>query len=58
MNNADKIRNMSDDELALMLMCPFEYDLNFKKACNGNMNNNCYECTKRWLKENCDGRDE
>ncbi len=54
MNNADKIRRMSDDELALMLMCPAEYDLNFNKACNGI----CFECTKNWLKEDYNGRDE
>lgn len=26
MTNADKIRSMSDEDLAVMLMCPAEYD--------------------------------
>lgn len=47
MTNADKIRSMTDEELAYMLMCPAEYDLEFSKAseCKGEMNRNCYECT-------------
>ena len=35
--NAEKIRNMTDEELAMMLMCPAEYSLEFSKTseCNG-----------------------
>lgn len=49
--NADRIRSMSDEELAEMLMCPAEYDINFSKTCDcrGEMNRNCFECTKKWL---------
>ena len=45
--NADRIRSMTDEELALAIMCPAEYDLNFNKneKCNGEMNKNCYECS-------------
>lgn len=49
--NADRIRAMSDEELAIMLMCPAEYDESFNKNkdCNGEMNKNCKECTLNWL---------
>lgn len=51
--NADRIRSMTDEELALTVMCPAEYDLNFNKneKCNGEMNKNCYECSLKWLQE-------
>lgn len=51
--NADRIRSMTDEELALAIMCPAEYDLNFNKneKCNGEMNKNCYECSLKWLQE-------
>lgn len=51
--NADRIRSMTDEELALAIICPSEYDLNFNKneKCNGEMNKNCYECSLKWLQE-------
>jgi hypothetical protein len=51
--NADRIRSMTDEELALAIVCPAEYDLNFNKneKCNGEMNKNCYECSLKWLQE-------
>jgi hypothetical protein len=51
--NADRIRSMTDDELALAIVCPAEYDLNFNKneKCNGEMKRNCYECSLKWLQE-------
>ena len=51
--NADRIRSMTDEELALAIVCPAEYDLNFNKneKCNGEMNKNCYECSLNWLQE-------
>ena len=50
--NADRIRSMTDAELALAIMCPAEYDSNFNKneKCNGEMNKNCYECSLKWLR--------
>ena len=50
---ADRIRSMSDEELAMKIMCPAEYDLNFNKNenCNGNMCRNCYKCALEWLKK-------
>ena len=49
--NADRIRNMSDEELAEYIMCPAEHDLGFNKECecNGEMNINCCKCTLEWL---------
>ena len=49
--NADRIRNMSDEELAESIMCPAEHDLGFNKECecNGEMNINCFKCTLNWL---------
>ena len=50
--NADRIRSMTDEELAANMMCPAEYDLNFNKneKCNGEVNKNCYECLLKWLR--------
>lgn len=55
--NADRIRSMTDEELALAIMCPAEYDSNFNKreTCNGEMNKNCYECSLKWLREESEG---
>lgn len=54
--NAEKIRSMTDEELAMMLMCPAEYSLEFSKTseCNGGMDRNCMECTLRWLRKQAD----
>lgn len=51
MTNADRIRAMTDEELAVSIMCPAEYDLDFNKErrCNGEMNRNCCKCTLNWL---------
>lgn len=57
MTNADRIRQMSDEELAVTLICPAEYDVEFSKNCNCNaeMNMNCYKCTLKWLKKEFEG---
>lgn len=49
--NADRIRSMTDEELAEFIMCPAEYDSGFNKECkcNGEMNRNCCKCTLNWL---------
>lgn len=51
MTNADRIRAMTDEELAVSIMCPAEYDLDFNKErrCNGETNRNCCKCTLNWL---------
>ena len=58
MTNADRIRSMTDEELALAIMCPAEYDLNFNKneKCNGEMSENCYECSLKWLQAESEGK--
>ena len=50
MTNFEKIKQMSVEELALMLMCPAEYDTDFNKKskCKGSFSN-CYNCTLNWL---------
>lgn len=57
LTNADKIRSMTDEELALAIMCPAEYDSNFNKreTCNGEMNKNCYGCSLKWLRAESEG---
>ena len=46
--NADRIRHMSDDELATNMMCPNENGL-AEIDCDKNDNCNCYECLLKWL---------
>lgn len=48
MTNFEKIKKMSVDEMALTIMCPAEYDLNFnkEKICNADMNKSCFDCCK------------
>ena len=45
MTNADRVRAMSDDDLAYWIMCP--YDSPF---CDGT-EHNCIACTKEWLQQ-------
>ena len=46
--NADRIRYMSDEELAMNMMCPNENGLGEIK-CDKSDNCNCYECLLEWL---------
>lgn len=46
--NADRIRDMSDEELATNMMCPNENGL-AEIDCDKNDNCNCYECLLKWL---------
>lgn len=47
--NADRIRSMTDEELATNMMCPNENGL-AEIDCDKNDNCNCYECLLKWLK--------
>lgn len=48
--NADIIRHMSDEELAVTIMCPNETGMaNIK--CDKNDNCNCRQCCFKWLQE-------
>lgn len=46
--NADRIRAMNDEELAMNMMCPNENGL-AEIECNKSDNCNCYECLLKWL---------
>ena len=46
--NADRIRSMSDEELAMNMMCPNENGLG-EIECDKSDNCNCYECLLKWL---------
>lgn len=44
MTNYEKLKQMSIDEIASIIMCPYNTDANL---CNGV---DCIKCTKEWLK--------
>ena len=46
--NADRIRSMSDEELAMNMMCPNENGLG-EIECDKSDNCNCYACILKWL---------
>lgn len=46
MTKADRIRAMSDEELAKIIMCP--YDVDPDSCCP---ESTCLECCKKWLKQ-------
>lgn len=46
--NADRIRSMSDEELAMNMMCPNENGL-AEIDCDKSDNCNCYKCLLKWL---------
>lgn len=52
--NADRIRNMTDEELAVNMMCPNENGL-AEIDCGKNDNCNCYECLLNWLRAEREG---
>lgn len=49
LTNADRVRSMSDDDLAYWIMCPYD-----SPYCNEN-DQNCIECTKEWLQQPAEG---
>lgn len=46
--NSDWIRSMSDEELAMNMMCPNENGL-AEIDCDKSDSCNCYECLLKWL---------
>ena len=48
MTNGDRVRNMKDEDLAFVLMCPYEVE---EGMCNQNHQKNCYSCALDWLKQ-------
>lgn len=49
MTNADRIRSMTDEELAIHMMCPNEMGL-AEIECDKIDCCNCYECLLKWLR--------
>lgn len=58
MTNGEKIRSLSDEELAKFLDGWEVGDMNrgifFCSVCDGNLENRCFECTEYWLSEEAD----
>ena len=46
MTNADRIRSMTDEELALAVMCPTEIYFGYEKCV---YDESCEECILKWL---------
>ena len=46
LTNAQKIRAMSDEELAAIIMCPIQFDE--KADC---VDGNCFQCSLKWLQQ-------
>lgn len=47
--NADRIRSMTDEELAIHMMCPNDMGL-AEIECDKSDSCNCYECLLKWLR--------
>ena len=47
LTNADRVRAMSDDDLAYWIMCPHDH------ICKEDRN--CIDCTKEWLQQPAEG---
>ena len=52
--NADRIRSMTDEELAIHMMCPNEMVL-AKIECDKSDRRNCYKCRLNWLRAESEG---
>ena len=52
--NAERIRSMTDEELAVNMMCPNENGL-AEIDCDKNDNCNCYRCLLKWLRAESEG---
>lgn len=48
MTNADRIRSMTDEELAMAIMCPAEFT-GSDKVCD--FSHDCKDCTLSWLQK-------
>ena len=65
MTNYERIKNMSVEEMAEILMCPVEMDNNFKPPTNcGKYSNaietdcDCCKCCEQWLESEVDNNAE
>lgn len=48
MTNGDRIRAMSDRELAIAIMCPYNMSEPLPESCTFK---GCIECSEEWLKK-------
>ena len=48
MTNADKVRSLSVEDLAMNMMCPNENGLG-QIECDKSGSRNCYDCILKWL---------
>lgn len=55
--NADRIRQMTDEELAEIIMCPYE-NMSGECMCEKDTRTNCIQCCLEWLKEEVEEKDE
>lgn len=55
--NAERIRSMSDEELAMIMMCPNENGL-AEIECDKSDSCNCYECLLKWLQSEVEEKNE
>lgn len=53
MTNADRIRSMTDEELAMALLCVLRNLLKSDKVCD--FNHDCKDCTLSWLQKESEG---
>lgn len=51
MTNGDMIRQMTDEELAVTLMCPKETGMADIDCDGGDTGRNCCQCCLDWLRE-------
>ena len=49
MTNGDKIRKMTDEEMAEIIMCPYDDPKELLKNC-GIFKKKCQKCTATWLR--------
>ena len=52
MTNADRIRAMTEEELAAIIMCPIQFDE--KADC---VDGNCFQCSLKWLQQEAEEDD-
>ena len=56
-SNADRIRQMTDEELAQIIMCPYE-NMSGECMCEKDTRTNCIECCLEWLRKEVEEKDE
>lgn len=52
--NADRIRQMTDEELAQIIMCPYE-NMSGECMCEKDTRTNCIQCCLEWLRKKVEG---